>query len=81
MQSGHGSKLLKDTSARPQEQWNTRFKRILKIMSNHTDLKMNETFIFSSHSKATQKLGDYDFIPGSRSAVHLVLPDVSHTQQ
>lgn len=42
---------------------------------------MNETFKFSSHSKTIQKLSNYDFIPGNRSAVCLALPDVSHTQQ
>lgn len=81
MQSGHSSKLRKDASVRPQEQWNTGFKRILKIMSTYTHLEMNETFKFFSHSKTIQKLSDYDFIPGNRSAVCLVLPDVSHTQQ
>lgn len=65
-------------TARTMEYW---FKRILKIMSTYTHLEMNETFIFSSHSKTIQKLSDYDFIPGNRSAVCLVLPDVSHTQQ
>lgn len=60
-QLGHSSKLLKYASARQQEQWNTRVKRKLKIMSKHTHLQMNETFICSSQSKAVQKLSDYDF--------------------
>lgn len=81
MPSGHCFQLLKDASAREQEQGNTGLKRKLKLVFIDIHLQINETFIFSSHSQTLQKLSDYDFSPGNRSAACLALRDVSHTQQ